>query len=88
MCVWALLFTKCTNGVADKNTCVHFQKLIESGHQIDIGIYKRPAELGSILRCTSKWIKNCVSDFFKLFYVIIQITVFLLITSKWPDMWW
>ena len=59
--IWSLLFTKCTNGVSDKNTCSHFRKLLQDDYPISLGVHRHPLELARILRGTSKWVKNTVS---------------------------
>jgi hypothetical protein len=59
--IWALLFLKSTNGVADKVSCRHFQRVIESEGALPFDIYKDPYCIASILRQTSKWVKNTVS---------------------------
>jgi hypothetical protein len=59
--IWALLFLKSTNGVADVVSCGHFQAVIAKHPPLTLEVYKNPQLIASILRQTSKWVKNTVS---------------------------
>jgi hypothetical protein len=59
--IWALLFLKSTNGVADKVSCGHFTRVVRNHPAISLDIYKDPKQIAGILRQTSKWVKNTVS---------------------------
>jgi hypothetical protein len=59
--LWALLFLKSTNGVADKVSCGHFCNVIKHHPVLTMEIHKNPLKIASILRQTSKWVKNTVS---------------------------
>ena len=56
--LWSIAFLKSTNGVADKVSCGHFRTIIKKSHQLSIEIYNDPYAIASILRQTSKWVKN------------------------------
>ena len=58
--LWALLFLKSTNGVADKVSCGHFRLVVKNHPPISMDLYKEPLKIASILRQTSKWVKNTV----------------------------
>jgi endonuclease III len=73
--LWATAFLKSTNGVADKVSCGHFQKLIAKSPNIDIDIYKNPHEIASIIRQTSKWVKN----------TFVLINIFQYIKEVWNN---
>jgi hypothetical protein len=60
--IWGLFFLKSTNGVADKVSCGHFLKVISNNPPpLSLAIYKNPEIIASIIRQTSKWVKNTVS---------------------------
>jgi hypothetical protein len=67
--IWALLFLKSTNGVADKVSCGHFSKVVKDHPPITLQIYKDPLLIASILRQTSKWVKNTVSQRLIILYI-------------------
>ena len=48
--IWALLFIKCTNGVADTVTCQHFKDLIKAHHPVSSTLYNEPMRLAAILK--------------------------------------
>lgn len=56
--LWAVAFLKSTNGVADKVSCGHFRKLITKCPTLSLEIHKDPYALASLIRQTSKWVKN------------------------------
>lgn len=56
--LWALAFLKTTNGVADKVSCGHFLKLIQNKPNLSIESYNDPYFIASLIRQTSKWVKN------------------------------
>ena len=61
--IWALLFLKSTNGVADTVTCNHFAKLVRKHADISWSdVHPSNIErVAAILRQTSKWVKNASS---------------------------
>ena len=56
--LWALAFLKSTNGVADKVSCGHFQKLIKNDPNISLSLFNNPYYIVAMLQQTSKWVKN------------------------------
>jgi hypothetical protein len=60
--LWALFFLKSTNGVADKVSCGHFVKVVANHPPLTLAIHRDPELVASIIRQTSKWVKNTVSD--------------------------
>jgi endonuclease III len=56
--LWAVAFLKSTNGVADKVSCGHFRKIISKSPPLSLDLHKDPYAIASLLRQTSKWVKN------------------------------
>jgi endonuclease III len=56
--LWAIAFLKSTNGVADTVSCRHFRSLIKQSPTINLEMYEQPLEIASMIRQTSKWVKN------------------------------
>ena len=62
--VWCLMFCKATNGVSDVVVCQHFKRAIAKQGDLSMEeLVKDPKLIDRILRQTSKWAKNTVSDF-------------------------
>jgi endonuclease III len=71
--LWGIAFLKSTNGVADTVSCGHFRKLIEQSPDISLELCEHPLQVASMIRQTSKWVKNT--------FVIINI--FRYIKENW-----
>jgi endonuclease III len=71
--LWAVAFLKSTNGVADKVSCGHFRKLIGKHPNMSLAIHQNPQEIASLLRQTSKWVKN----------TFVLVGIFKHIEQKW-----
>ena len=56
--LWSIAFLKSTNGVADKVSCGHFRHLIKDNNTLSIRSHEDLYKVASILRQTSKWVKN------------------------------
>ena len=83
--LWATAFLKSTNGVADKVSCGHFQKLIAKSPNIDIDIYKNPNlrnadDCNNFIKTSSvileKTDTRCIASFTILLLVIVLDTVY------------
>jgi endonuclease III len=76
--LWALAFLKSTNGVADAVSCGHFRTLIalskaNKAVQISLDLCDSPLVIASLIRQTSKWVKN----------TFVLVNIFRHIRDKW-----
>ena len=71
---WCLMFCKATNGVSDVVVCQHFKRAIAKVGTLTLEeLMEDPKLIARILRQTSKWAKNTVSECVHSLFLLLNL---------------